>query len=206
MSTISNYVRQNYTPVQACTVTSANPGVAALRRWSPQPNPPIPGVTPGSDTNNMQAAFNLLDSFGLPIPTTAIAPNFSGNVSGIQIPNIATYQVSYTDGWIVLPVGVTTVTLGVRYIGNCSVGIYVGKAQRYAVRVMWSNILVNGGVVNMTPFLELCGQKVAFIRIMLVNGYFNGGTYLQWNVGAGLVDVPTAAVHGSQPFLRKYPS
>ena len=206
MSTQSSYTRQSYTVNKACTIASANPGNGILRRWTVQPTPPIPGVTPGSDANNMQAAFGRLDSFGLPIPDTNAAPNYSGNVSGLQIPNTAGYQVSYVDGWIVLPVGVTVVSFGYRGFGNTSVGIYVGKAPRYAKRIMWNNVLtVPGGTVDMTSFPELCGRKVAFVRSFCCNRYFNGGHYVNWNVGAGSVDIPTANTHGSQPYLSQYP-
>lgn len=210
MSTISIYTKQNYTPTVTCTITSANPGNGVLKRWSPEPTPAIPGVSSGSDANNMQLAFGLLDSFGLPIPNTAVAPNFSGNVSGLQTPNVATYQVSYVDGWVVLPVGVTVVRFRPRGFGNTAAGIYVGKAPRYATRIYWANAnTVPNAEVDMSNFHELCGQKIAFVRSLTVNGYFNGGHFVQISTDGGTTffDVTGAAMlHGSQPYLRKYPS
>lgn len=194
------------TPNQACTVTSSNPGNAILKRWSPEPTPPIPGVVSGSDANNMTLTFGLRDSYNLPIPNTAVAPNYNGNVAGIQTPNTAGYQVSYADAWIVAPAGITSISFNYRGFGNTSGGIYIGKSPRYATLVMWNNVVtVPGGTVDMAKFFELCGQKIAFVRFMQVNGYFNGGGFLTWNVGAGFVDVPLANTHGAQPYVRKYP-
>lgn len=149
MNTISTYARQNYNANQACAIVSANPGQSYLRRWSPEPTPPIPGVSTGSDANNMQQVFGgAMDSYGLPTPATALAPNFQGFITGLQTPNVATYQVSYADAWIVVPAGVTTVSFGYRGFGNTAEGIYIGKAPRYAVRVMWNNVyIVPGGTV-----------------------------------------------------------
>lgn len=206
MKAINSYIRQRYTANQTCVVKSTNPGNAILRRWTTT-TPAIPGVSPGSDANNMTLAFGLTDAYGLPVPNTPAAPDYSGNINGLYIPDTSGYQVAYTDGWIVLPVGVTVVSFGARGFGNTSAGIYVGYAPRFAKRILWGNVYaVPGGTVDASKYQELCGCKFMWVRTFAVNGYFHGGHYVQWNVGAGFVDVPVANVHATQPYCSQYPS
>lgn len=206
MTTKSRYVGRAITPDKPCTLVSTNNGNCVMKRWSPEPNPPIPGVTTGADNNNMTTAFGLVDAYGIPITNTAFAPNFSGNVAGFQIPDISTYQVSYADAWLVLPAGVQTVSFGYRAYGNTSAGLYVGYAPKYAKRLLWNNVvIVPGMTVDASLFPELCGRKVLFARTYCCNGYFHGGHFVQWNVGAGPVDIPVANTFGAQPSQSKYP-
>lgn len=205
MSTQSGYVLAQATPQKTCAVTSANPGNCVMRRWT-STTPAIPGVTPGSDGNNMTAAFSLVDAYNLPITNTVAAPDYNGNVAGFQIPDISGYQVAYADAWLVLPVGVTTVSFGFRGYGNTSAGLYVGYAPKYAKRIFWNNVIIApGGTVDCSLFPELCGRKILYAREYCCNGYFHGGHWITWNVGAGLVDVPVANTHGSQPYQSQYP-
>lgn len=203
MTTKSRYVRAQITPDKVCAVTSANPGNAILKRWT-NTVPAIPGVTPGNDGNNMTLAFGLVDAYNLPIPNTPAAPDYNGNVGGFQIPDTSGYQVSYADAWIVLPAGVNSVSFGARGFGNTSAGIYAGFSQKYAKRILWNNVFV-GGAVDASKFPSLCGCRIVFVRTFCCNGYFHGGHYVQWNVGAGVVDIPVANTHGSPPFQSQYP-
>lgn len=205
-STVSAYAKQNYTPNKTCTVIGGHAGQSYLKRWT-NTTPAIPGVTPGNDGNNADLVFGLRDQYGIPIVNSTAAPDFSGYISGIQVPDTSGYQVATADAWLIVPAGINSVSFWFRGYGNTSAGLYAGHAPRYAKRVFWNNVLVlPGGTLDLTIYPVLCGCKIIFVRTYTCNGYFRGGHWLTWNIGAGLVDVPTTATFGDQPSQSMYPS
>jgi len=153
----------------------------------------------------MTLAFALIDAFGLPIANSPNAPDTQGFVSGIQTPNTAGYQVSYSDAWIAVPAGITSISFTPRGFGNTSSGLYAGISPWVATKRFWNNVGYPTLAIDLTGYPELCGRKIMFVRMFTANGYLNGGYFLQWDIGAGFVGVPVANTFGQQPAQSRYP-
>lgn len=192
------------TPDKACTIVSARAGVCHRQIWN---NPLPPGIVNGNDaTNNLDVTFAFRDNFGIPTIATAALPNTDDYPAGAQTGNTGGAAAYQTDVWVVVPVGVNTIRLGSRTFGNCAIGMYAGKAFRYAQQIAWNSGGFQSGNIDLTKFNMLCGQRYLAIRLYVANGYFNGGYYAQWNVGAGFVDIPVAACHAVQPSASSWPN
>lgn len=193
------------TPNKACTIISTQPGGSYRYVWDA--TNPVPGTVAGSDANNMNLSFGRVDEFGVPIANTDNAPNINGGLqNGAVIMDTSGYQVTYANCWLIMPVGVTSATFTFRAYGATNCGLYLGPAYRYSKRIFWLNAPNPSLAVDMTNYPELCGRKIVAARLYNCNGYFHGGFQLQWNVGAGMVDIPVANVHGQQPSQSIYPS
>jgi hypothetical protein len=204
MATESAFYRQRYTIDKVCTVSGLNAGQAYRRVWT---TPPLPGVIAGTDAgNNLNVAYARRDQFGLPTIDTDAAPNIAVYGANINTGNIANTAIYMCDGWVVAPIGVTSLRLGSRTLGTCSIGLYAGKSFRYATRIAWNVGGFQSGAIDLTKFTQLCGRCVVAVRLYCCNGYFNGGYQLQWSLdGVTFVDVPVANIFGQQPFQSQYP-
>lgn len=198
------FVRADNTPV-ACTVTSSNPGGGWLIRWTVAP---IVGVTPGSDSNNMNQVFSAVDTYGVPTMQAGVAaPTYVGNVGGLNIPDTSGFQCATCDSWIAVPAGITSVIFRMRAYGNTAGGLYAGLAPKYAKRIFWQNAPLPSAALNIAEYPELCGRKVIFCRSFAVNGYFHGGHFIQISTdgGATFVDVTGALAYWAQPYQLQIP-
>lgn len=199
----SSYHATTFDPVIPCTVVSTRPGVTHRKVWS---TPPIPGITPGSDANNLDLTFALRDSFGLPTINVAAAPNIDDYIAGAQTGNTAGFAATMCDCWLVLPSGINSASFKSRSFGNHSIGFYLGKSFRYAKRYAWNVGNFTTAAIDMSRYSLLCGRRVIAARMYTCYGYFHYGYYLQWDIGAGFVDVPVANTHGEQPSQSSWPN
>lgn len=193
------------TPNKVCSITGLNAGQSYLTRWT---NAPIPGVTPGSDANDMTQTFANYDQYGLPdIAIGVTAPTFQGYISGLQCPNTAGFQAATATAWVAMPVGVNSVRFSYRGYGNTSGGLYVGKAFKYAKRVYWNNVGLGTADIDLSQYSLLCGRRILAMKTFCCNGYFNGGHWVtvSYDGGATYVDIPTANTFGQQPFQSQWP-
>lgn len=184
-------------PIIPCTIISNNPGVTHRNIWT---TAPIPGITPGSDANNLDVTFSLRDSFGLPLINVAALPDIDDYIAGAQTGNTAGFAACVADCWVSVPAGINTIRLQPAAFGNHNSGAYIGKAFRYATRLFWN---IGGGftsgLIDLSKYSLLCNQRIIALRAYVCNGYFNWGFQWRWDIGAGFVNIPVANVHGEQP-------
>lgn len=190
------------TPNVACAIQSGRPGVTHRKVWNVAP---IPGITPGTDANNLNLTFALLDNYGLPTINVAYAPNIDDYIAGAQTGNTAGFAATMCDCWLLAPVGVNSIRLQARTFGTHSFGIYVGRSFRFAQRIAWNVGGFTSTAIDLSSFTLLCNRRLIALRMYTCNGYFNYGFFTQWDVGAGFVDVPTASTHGEQPGATSWP-
>lgn len=204
-TTSSGFSAISPNPVVPCTIVSTRPGVTHRKVWS---TPPIPGITPGSDANNLNLTFALTDVFGLPTINVAAAPNIDDYIAGVQTGNTAGFAATMDDVWIVTPVGVNSIRVQARTYGVHQFGIYLGKAFQYATRLAWGVPNFTSGDIDLSRFNLLCGQRVIAARFYTCNGYLNYGFYLQvsTNGGATYADIPASWAHGEQPSASSWPN
>lgn len=179
-----------------CSIVSTNPGTTHRNIWTTQP---IPGITSGSDANDLNTTFSLRDNFGLPAINVAAAPDINDYIAGAQTGNTAGFAACIADCWISVPAGINTIAFQSRNYGNHNSGAYMGKAFRYAERIAWNTGFFTTGNIDISKYSLLCGQRIIALRAYVCNGYFNWGFFWQWNIGAGFVDIPVANTHGVQP-------
>ena len=189
---IGNSSKLYTTPVVACTIKSARPGVSRRRAWIG-----IPGL------DNMDLTFPTVDAYGIPFVGVATAPNADDFQPAASTGNTQAGGAYIADVWIVCPAGLNTIQLGSRGFGNTATGLYAGPAYRYMKRYQWNTAWPV--TVNLSNCPLLCNQRVLCCRLYASDSYFNGGYALQWNIGAGFVDVPVANCHASQPYQSSWP-
>lgn len=198
----SSFNGQPPSTIIPCTIVSTRTGVTHRNIWN---TAPIPGITPGSDANNLNTTFSLRDSYGLPAINVASAPNIDDYIAGAQTGNTAGFAACIADCWISVPVGINTIQLQSRTFGVHNSGAYVGKALRYMNRVAWNTGFFTTANIDISDCKILCGQRIVALRAYVCNGYFNWGFFWQWNIGAGFVDIPVANTHGEQPSQSYWP-
>lgn len=182
------------TPNVACTIKSTRPGVCHRRVWL---------GAPGLD--NLNVTFAWIDSFGIPTVATAAAANIDDYPAAATTGNTAAGGGYMTDVWVVTPPGLNSIQFGSRAFGNTAVGFYAGRAYRYMTRIIWGGGF-QGATINLSTYSLLCNQRVICCRMYATDSYFNGGWALQWNIGAGYVDVPAANCHAVQPYQSSWPN
>lgn len=144
------------TPIKPCAIVSTRPGVCHRQVWN---NPLPPGVVNGSDANNLDVTFAWRDTFGIPTIATNAAPNIDQYPAGATTGNTAGAAGYQTDVWVVVPAGINTIRLGSRTFGVCAVGLYAGKAFRYAQRIAWNVGSFQSGNIDLSNFNLLCRRR-----------------------------------------------
>ena len=141
----------------------------------------------------MNVAFNAVDGYGLPIRSTTPTVFYQ---AGAQYSRASPVQ-AYVESWLVLPATQTTVTLRQGLGGNMTVGMYYGQEPAAATRGYWNVGASAARVVDVSSYPLLCDSKILWVRQYMADGYAANGMTLQWDIGSGLVNVPSAAIHGS---------
>lgn len=139
----------NFTPDKACTIVSTRQGVCHRQIWT---SPLPPGIVSGSDNNNLDITYAWRDSFGIPTIATNAAPNVNDYPAGATTGNTAGAAGYQTDVWVIVPAGINTIRLRSRVFGVCAVGLYMGKAFRYASRIAWNVGGFTSGDIDLSNF------------------------------------------------------
>lgn len=192
------------TPDVACTIKSTRPGVCHRQIWT---NPLPPGIVNGSDANNLDVTYAWRDTYGIPTIATNAAPNIDDYPAGATTGNTAGAAGYQTDVWVAIPAGINTIRFGSRTFGVCAVGLYAGRAFRYASRIAWNVGSFQSGNIDLSKFSLLCNQRILACRMYVANGYFNGGYYLQVSTDlTTFIDVPASWCHAVQPSASSWPN
>lgn len=152
----------------------------------------------------MNATFPVLDAYGIPFVNVATAANIDDYPAGATTGDTRGGGAYITDVWVVAPAGLNSIQIGSRAHGNTGGGFYAGPAYRYMQRISWSAYFRTS--IDLSSFPMLCNRRVICCRMYATDSYFHGGWTMQWNVGAGFVDVPAASCHAVQPYQSSWPN
>ena len=153
-----------------------------------------------SNSDNLSVAFNGVDAYGLPYRTSAL-PSVDTYIAGSNYTYNYGPVSSINEVWAVVPSGITSIKIHWLVTGGTAVrGIYAGKDPSSAIRGQWNTNQVGTEMTfDITNFPQLCGNRIVYIRLYTDDSYFQGGIQAAWDIGGGLVGIPTSSIHGALP-------
>jgi hypothetical protein len=154
----------------------------------------------GANPDSIQVSFDGTDGFGLPYRVSN-APTFDGYIGAPTFTYNYAPVVTISEFWAAVPPGITSVSLGhVLAGGNASNGSYVGEEPTSVVRSPnWNNGSGGQVTLDITNYRQICGRRIVYLRGYTGDSYFQGGIQLVWNIGSGVVAIPSSAIFGSRP-------
>lgn len=172
-----------------CVVTGQQAGRMHHLRWQSP-----------AGVDNLNSDFAGVDAYGLPFRTVA-APNVDTYIAGPTYTYNYAPVASVNELWAVVPSGITSIKLGsVLAGGNTVNGVYVGAEPSTAVRASgWNGSGTQVVTLDITSYPQICGQRIVYVRGYTSDSYYMGGIQLVWDIGAGIVAIPTGNIYGVNP-------